>query len=143
MSNSDKQSESQDETEKTGHSTPRGEMEEFPPTTGDDAQSSAAPQPQPEEVPAKDRTSRRRTAAKNRPSPRYDPRIFETQNAQRAPVAETNTGSPAAKETTGQKASGGGGRENKEPLRLRLDLNLDLDVELRARIHGDVTLALL
>jgi hypothetical protein len=29
-----------------------------------------------------------------------------------------------------------------EPLRLRLDLNLDIEVELKARIHGDVTLAL-
>jgi len=143
MSNSDKQSESQDETEKTGHATPGGERENFPPSPDDENQSNAAPQPQPEAIPARDRTSRRRTAAKNRPSPRYDPRIFETQNAQTAPVAEMNTGSPGTKGRTEQKESGRGGRENKEPLRLRLDLNLDLDVELRARIHGDVTLALL
>ena len=143
MSNSDKHLESQDETEKTGHSTPRSEGEEFPPTTENDPHSEEAPQPQPQPMRAKDRTSRRRTAAKNRPSPGYDPRIFETQNSQTAPVAETNTGSPRTEGRTEQKASGGGGRENKEPLRLRLDLNLDLDVELRARIHGDVTLALL
>lgn len=31
----------------------------------------------------------------------------------------------------------------KQPLRLRLDLNLEVDIELRARIHGDLTLALL
>ncbi|KAG9217850.1 hypothetical protein CCMSSC00406_0005220 [Pleurotus cornucopiae] len=30
-----------------------------------------------------------------------------------------------------------------KPLKLRLDLNLDVDVELRAKVHGDVTLALL
>jgi hypothetical protein len=30
-----------------------------------------------------------------------------------------------------------------KPLRLRLDLNLDVEIELKARVHGDVTLALL
>lgn len=30
-----------------------------------------------------------------------------------------------------------------ETLRLRLDLNLDVDIQLKARIHGDLTLALL
>ncbi|KAL4264662.1 hypothetical protein AB1N83_003299 [Pleurotus pulmonarius] len=40
---------------------------------------------------------------------------------------------------------GGGGEDDMgdKPLKLRLDLNLDVDVELRARVHGDVTLALL
>jgi hypothetical protein len=33
--------------------------------------------------------------------------------------------------------------EKKNPLKLRLDLNLDVEIELRAKIHGDVTLALL
>ncbi|KAL3952783.1 hypothetical protein ACCO45_012726 [Purpureocillium lilacinum] len=33
--------------------------------------------------------------------------------------------------------------ERKNPLKLRLDLNLDVEIELRAKIHGDVTLALL
>lgn len=37
-----------------------------------------------------------------------------------------------------QKESGG-----KNPLRLRLDLNLEVEVTLKARIHGDLTLALL
>ncbi|KID64273.1 hypothetical protein MAN_06447, partial [Metarhizium hybridum] len=33
--------------------------------------------------------------------------------------------------------------EKSNPLKLRLDLNLDVDIQLRAKIHGDVTLALL
>ncbi|OTA52733.1 hypothetical protein K449DRAFT_390715 [Hypoxylon sp. EC38] len=37
-----------------------------------------------------------------------------------------------------QKKEGG-----KNPLRLRLDLNLEVEVQLKARIHGDLTLALL
>ena len=31
----------------------------------------------------------------------------------------------------------------KNPLKLRLDLNLEVEVTLKARIHGDLTLALL
>lgn len=31
----------------------------------------------------------------------------------------------------------------KQPLKLRLDLNLEIEIELRAKIHGDLTLALL
>jgi hypothetical protein len=33
--------------------------------------------------------------------------------------------------------------EGKDTLRLRLDLNLEIEVTLKARIHGDLTLALL
>ncbi|KAH8549477.1 hypothetical protein BGW37DRAFT_103283 [Umbelopsis sp. PMI_123] len=34
-------------------------------------------------------------------------------------------------------------RSDNKALRLRLDLNLDVEIELKARVHGDVTLALL
>ena len=37
--------------------------------------------------------------------------------------------------------SGGGGKS--DTLRLRLDLNLDVEIQLKARIHGDLELALL
>ncbi|KAJ4127432.1 hypothetical protein NW754_007761 [Fusarium falciforme] len=37
---------------------------------------------------------------------------------------------------------GGDGRKN-DALRLRLDLNLDIEIQLKARIHGDLELALL
>lgn len=36
---------------------------------------------------------------------------------------------------------GGGGKS--DTLRLRLDLNLDVEIQLKARIHGDLELALL
>jgi hypothetical protein len=42
-----------------------------------------------------------------------------------------------------------GGEEKKEgtgsdkPLKLRLDVNLDVEITLEARVHGDLTLALL
>lgn len=39
---------------------------------------------------------------------------------------------------------GGGGKpKGKDALSLRLDLNLEVEVTLKARIHGDLTLALL
>ncbi|KAH6896627.1 hypothetical protein B0T10DRAFT_556503 [Thelonectria olida] len=37
----------------------------------------------------------------------------------------------------------GGGDDGKDTLRLRLDLNLDIEIQLKARIHGDLELALL
>lgn len=42
----------------------------------------------------------------------------------------------------GQQEGGGGGGKS-DTLRLRLDLNLDIEVQLKARIHGDLELALL
>jgi hypothetical protein len=38
---------------------------------------------------------------------------------------------------------GGGGSGKSDTLRLRLDLNLDIEITLKARIHGDLELALL
>merc|ERR1712000_174621 len=45
----------------------------------------------------------------------------------------------------GQKEQGGesGGGGKSDTLRLRLDLNLDIEIQLKARIHGDLELALL
>lgn len=37
----------------------------------------------------------------------------------------------------------GGGGSKSDTLRLRLDLNLDVEIQLKARIHGDLELALL
>ena len=62
------------------------------------------------------------------------------------------TTSGAVQNTEGQVVNAGAtgavrgkGGKSDNPLRLRLDLNLELDVqlELQARIHGDITLALL
>jgi len=47
--------------------------------------------------------------------------------------------------TTGQ-VTGGGEKEgtgSDKPLKLRLDVNLDIEITLEARVHGDLTLALL
>ena len=45
------------------------------------------------------------------------------------------------------KTAGGGGEESsmmdQDGLKLRLELNLDIEVELKAKIYGDLTLALL
>jgi hypothetical protein len=43
----------------------------------------------------------------------------------------------------GQQAQGGGGGGKSDTLRLRLDLNLDIEITLKAKIHGDLELALL
>ncbi|KAH7305568.1 hypothetical protein B0I35DRAFT_413945 [Stachybotrys elegans] len=37
---------------------------------------------------------------------------------------------------------GGGGSGKSDTLRLRLDLNLEVEIQLKARIHGDLELAL-
>lgn len=42
-----------------------------------------------------------------------------------------------------QQGGGGGGGGGQQPLSLRLDLNLEVEITLKARVHGDVTLALL
>ncbi|KAF1797004.1 hypothetical protein V8B55DRAFT_1410577 [Mucor lusitanicus] len=42
-----------------------------------------------------------------------------------------------------QQGGGGGGKDGQQPLSLRLDLNLEVEITLKARVHGDVTLALL
>ncbi|KAI4865995.1 hypothetical protein F4820DRAFT_418314 [Hypoxylon rubiginosum] len=42
-----------------------------------------------------------------------------------------------------QGGGGGGDGGKSDTLRLRLDLNLEVEVTLKARIHGDLTLALL
>ncbi|KAF4981366.1 hypothetical protein FZEAL_2796 [Fusarium zealandicum] len=42
-----------------------------------------------------------------------------------------------------QQSGGGGGGGGSDTLRLRLDLNLDIEIQLKARIHGDLELALL
>ncbi|KAK4514377.1 uncharacterized protein ATC70_001970 [Mucor velutinosus] len=42
-----------------------------------------------------------------------------------------------------QGGGGGGGKDGQQPLSLRLDLNLEVEITLKARVHGDVTLALL
>ncbi|KAI8886350.1 hypothetical protein K501DRAFT_269901 [Backusella circina FSU 941] len=44
-------------------------------------------------------------------------------------------------QTQQQQPGGGGGGDH--PLSLRLDLNLEVEITLKARVHGDVTLALL
>ena len=56
-------------------------------------------------------------------------------------------GNPNQGLATGRKPGGEGG-EQKDPmdqdgLKLRIELNIDIEIELKARIHGDLTLALL
>jgi hypothetical protein len=52
----------------------------------------------------------------------------------------TNTLSDVAGNALNQ---GSGGDKKSDTLRLRLDLNLDIEITLKAKIHGDLTLALL
>jgi len=59
-----------------------------------------------------------------------------------------DTTQQVTKGTAGNVLQGGGGEEKKDDedgrqISLRLDLNLDVQLELRAKVHGDLTLALL
>jgi hypothetical protein len=51
-------------------------------------------------------------------------------------------GNPAANNVAPPQP-GGGSKSGSESLKLRLDLNLEVEITLKARIHGDLTLALL
>jgi len=54
----------------------------------------------------------------------------------------TNTlGNVAGNAVENQQSDKGGGKS--DTLRLRLDLNLDIEIQLKAKIHGDLELALL
>ena len=92
------------------------------------------------------RAARRRTAVRDRQTADrggVDPAIFDD-NVGKEMTANKGQGQTVTPPQRGGQIGGKKeGGERKEPLRLRLDVNLDLDVELRARIHGDVTLALL
>lgn len=54
----------------------------------------------------------------------------------------TNALGSVANNAVDQKEQGGGGGKS-DTLRLRLDLNLDIEIQLKAKIHGDLELALL
>ncbi|KAJ6259379.1 hypothetical protein Dda_6280 [Drechslerella dactyloides] len=58
-------------------------------------------------------------------------------------VTDTVSGATGAVSGVASGLTGGGGGQKKDTLRLRLDLNLDIEVTLKARIHGDLELALL
>ncbi|KIM75561.1 hypothetical protein PILCRDRAFT_827113 [Piloderma croceum F 1598] len=53
-----------------------------------------------------------------------------------------NVGNTAGQLTGGEKQKEEGSGSDK-PLKLRLDVNLDVEITLEARVHGDLTLALL
>ncbi|XP_006459725.1 hypothetical protein AGABI2DRAFT_46023, partial [Agaricus bisporus var. bisporus H97] len=58
-------------------------------------------------------------------------------------VADTAGGAVEAVGDTAGAVTGAVGGGSDKPLKLRLDLNLDVDIRLTAKVHGDVTLALL
>ncbi|KUI68662.1 hypothetical protein VM1G_03651 [Cytospora mali] len=55
----------------------------------------------------------------------------------------TNALGGVANNAVNQQQGGGGGGGKSDTLRLRLDLNLDIEITLKAKIHGDLELALL
>lgn len=55
----------------------------------------------------------------------------------------TNTLGSVGGQALNQQQGGDSGGGKSDTLRLRLDLNLDIEIQLKARIHGDLELALL
>jgi len=94
-----------------------------------------------EEAPPPPRRRRQRPQRDEESGGQLAPVKNATDQAQQAVGGVTDTAGGAGQ------AVGGllGKKEDKkdETLRLRLDLNLDVDIQLKARIHGDLTLALL
>jgi len=126
------------------HSEPGTDTEIDVPPKGPSPAASGSPGPQ-TEVP-RQRRAPRRTAVRDREAtrPGVDSAIFDETDTTNKQLANENRGArQMANQQTGRVGKQQRQSEGKEPLRLRLDVNLDLDIELRARIHGDVTLALL
>lgn len=73
------------------------------------------------------------------------------QRQQQGPMNQMGGGMPGtmgnvanqAMQQQQQQPQGGGGGGKSDTLRLRLDLNLDIEITLKAKIHGDLELALL
>jgi hypothetical protein len=120
--------------------------------------------PQPEAQPARKQSGRRRPAqyySESEHSEDESPRRRRAQkpagNQNLVPVSGAldsvtdtatglvNTAGETLQGATGSALSNQGGKQgnNKDTLRLRLDLNLDVEITLKARIHGDLELALL
>lgn len=70
------------------------------------------------------------------------PAVGEVDEAASA-VGNTAKGAVDAVDNVAGGVAGGGGGGGDKPLKLRLDLNLEVEVTLKARVHGDLTLALL
>jgi hypothetical protein len=126
------------------HSEPATDTEtDAPPKRGspDMPNSPSAPE---HEVP-QERKARRSAAVRDRQAdrPGVDPAIFDNDTTGKQLTTPNRGAQQAPNQQTGPVGKRSSRTEGKEPLRLRLDVNLDLDIELRARIHGDVTLALL
>ncbi|OAA35930.1 hypothetical protein NOR_07738 [Metarhizium rileyi] len=87
-----------------------------------------------------------KTAPKKRKRPRNDPWQDEGRRKQMVPRQQQQQQpmqQPMQQQMPQQQMMAAPKDEKKNPLKLRLDLNLDVEIELRAKIHGDVTLALL
>ncbi|PHH71594.1 hypothetical protein CDD82_6429 [Ophiocordyceps australis] len=91
------------------------------------------PQTHPDESPS---------SSDEKPPPRRKPKSRKSKNLNLAPRnppdAVSNTLGSVANATVANSGSG-----KSDTLRLRLDLNLDIEITLKAKIHGDLELALL
>lgn len=69
----------------------------------------------------------------------------EEDDAKAGAMQAPRTGNPKQASKTGKGDEGGGESEmlKKDGLKLRIELNLDIELELKAKICGDITLALL
>ncbi|PHH60118.1 hypothetical protein CDD81_2120 [Ophiocordyceps australis] len=98
--------------------------------------------PHPDDSPTSsdDKTTTRRRKAKSRKSKNLD---LAPQHITDDAVDSVSNTLGSVANTTVAKAGGGGGSGKSDTLRLRLDLNLDIEITLKAKIHGDLELALL
>merc|ERR1712000_446085 len=103
-----------------------------------------------EEVPRKEKKTKKKSkkssALDQLPTGGVTDGVGETADNALSSVSNTlgSVGGQALNKQQGgdeEEESGGGGKS--DTLRLRLDLNLDVEIQLKARIHGDLELALL
>ena len=111
----------------------------------EESSSMSADESQPPQKPSRQRKQRRGGSRQPRQQQQQSgpldslPTGDLTQTAQGAAGGVTNTLGSVANGAL----SKGGDEGGKDTLRLRLDLNLEIEIQLKARIHGDLELALL
>jgi len=93
---------------------------------------------------SEDESPRRRRAQKPAANQNLVPVTGALDSVTNTATGLVNTAGQTLQGATGSALSNEGGKQgNKDTLRLRLDLNLDVEITLKARIHGDLELALL
>lgn len=86
---------------------------------------------------------RRQNELQRKPQRKKNPYTLPTRDLAQTASGALNSATDTITDVTSGVLNKGDGGKKSDTLRLRLDLNLDVEITLKARIHGDLELALL